>query len=401
MAFEWQDRETAARTLEVDLETLQAWIDDGRAPSRQQNGNVQVLIELLDDEEEADTVDASIDDVVDRDADAGAPRNGRQQEGPRSHDRINVDDTDVAVVTQRELQLAGGMIAAWQRVAETAEQSAKRSRQLGTLSWSIVALFVVLGGIGLWASTRTVSDVQGRLNTAQSDLANANKQLAGTQTTVTDLRSKIDALNTDLETTRASLAGLTERASVSEQKNEDLEKTYQLTQQLADQLSKQLELTKELAGKQAEESRTLIETMRATLSQSTARINTLETLLANASTKVDKLEEQLREQKEATAAAERERNDAQAQRDAAQTQRDAAIQKQNVTAEQLDQIRTEVETLQTQLTDLRKQAAKDKSDLSTAEKKQKADSEQITRLQGQIKSLQEELEKLKKLAANE
>ena len=54
MSFEWQNIDQAANTLEVDLDTLRKWIDEGQAPSRDKNGVMQVLIEFPDDDDTDD-----------------------------------------------------------------------------------------------------------------------------------------------------------------------------------------------------------------------------------------------------------------------------------------------------------------------------------------------------------
>ena len=140
MAFEWQELDLAADSLGVDAATLRGWIDSGRAPSRQTNGRCEVLIELLDGGEDGGGDDAG---GASAEADAGASTQTNDANSDRAGGNGSPDAAQVDVVTGRELQLAGGMVAAWQRLAESADQELHRSRRLGALAWSTVAVLVV------------------------------------------------------------------------------------------------------------------------------------------------------------------------------------------------------------------------------------------------------------------
>ena len=209
MSFQWQDREVAAGTLGVDVATLQAWIDDGRAPSRTQGGKIQVLIELLDEEEVAETAtereaasgtskqgstaDSNRNGSATDNASAASASSSRAQriidEEPSAHERVTGNGsggaadhgtrttrehadapTEIDGVSKRERQLAGGMVAAWQRLAETTGQDLSRARKLSAVSWSLVAVLVIISGVGLWWSTQQVTETRGRNATLENKL---------------------------------------------------------------------------------------------------------------------------------------------------------------------------------------------------------------------------------------
>jgi DNA repair exonuclease SbcCD ATPase subunit len=298
MSFEWQDRDAAARTLGVDSKTLQAWIDDGRAPSRTNNGRLQVLIEHLDEPDPPAAEEAPAepekkkqnkqqpDSMMNGNGERlhvepsrqrnASSRDMRHEEHEKAPDRqtgssaqhVRATPTDLELVSKRELQMAGGMVAAWQRLAETSNQDLARARKVGVLSWSLVAVMLVVGGVGLWASTRSVTDAQGKLESTQEKLNSAERAVADTQARAAALQAEVSQRMADLAEANARLSATIERIN--------------LTKSQADQLAAQHLLTRQLADKQADTSKSLAETLQGTIDDQKQRIAALEKDLAGA-----------------------------------------------------------------------------------------------------------------------
>lgn len=380
MSFEWQDHDEAARTLGVDVPTLQAWIDAGRAPSRALQGRVQVLIELLDESAPAaDTPPPSSQPsspastgpathaaasaaggAVHAHAGGAADATTNTHHADSLHDaagagpqRVTAATTEVDVVARRELQLAGGMIAAWQQLAETANDNLARTRRLGALSWSIVAVLVVLGGAGLWASTRAVTETQGRLNSTEEKLKLADRNLLDDRNRLTALDAELRQRTTDLTEAHGKFTAAMERADLSKAQ--------------ADQLAAQHALTKQLADRQAETARSLATLLEATIEQQRKQIASLEKSLADTQAGLKDAESRL------AAAQEKARSDAAASAKEIETQRAAA-----------DAAGKQKESLQKQLDDARSQQTKTAAELAG--------------LQKQMRELKEELEKIRSAA---
>jgi hypothetical protein len=355
MSFEWQDRDEAARTLGVDVPTLQAWIDDGRAPSRSFQGRLQVLIELLDEEPAAQAAGeaASAASTESAKTSPSSPRPGSDSPEPQ---RVTASTTEIDVVARRELQLAGGMIAAWQQLAEAANDNLGRARRLGALSWSLVAVMVVLGGLGLWMSTKAVTDAQGRLNAADEKLKLADRNLIEDRNRITALDAELRQRTNDLTEAHGKLAAAMERAD--------------LTKAQVDQLASQHALTKQLADRQVETARSLAAVLEATIEQQRKQIAGLETSLA-----------------EAKAAA----KDAEARWTAAQSKAatDAAA-----SAKEVETHRAAAEAAGRQREQLQKQ-------LDDAKSQQTRMASEMAALQKELRELKEELEKIRSAAPAE
>jgi len=283
MSFEWQDRDTAARTLGVDTATLQAWIDDGRAPSRTNQGRLQVLIEHLDEAAEEPGNHEKKNGTGTKQTASGDAR-AEMKDGEREAasglgggERVETRPagTDLELVSKRELQLAGGMVAAWQRLAETSNQDLARARKVGTLSWSLVAALTVISGIGLWYSTKSVTDTEGRLTSTQEKLTDVQRIANDTQNRAAALQEEVMKRTQELAEANAKLGGSIERAN--------------LTKAQADQLVAQHLLTTQLAQKQADTSKALFDTVQATVEEQKQRLATLEKDLAAAMKREDEL----------------------------------------------------------------------------------------------------------------
>ncbi len=284
MSFEWQDREVAARTLGVDVATLQAWIDAGKAPSRHHSGKLQVLIELLDEGET--TAESNATPAGDNGSAAGASEHAstnhatkqgasdssaEESVAPESAEPRrfqNATGSELELISKRELQLAGGMVAAWQRVAETAGQDLTRARRVGAVSWGIVAVLLVAGGIGLWASTRSITDVQGRLESTKTKLDEVVSTAVEGEKTLAALQEQLRRRGDDLADANIRLATAIERSD--------------LTKAQADKLAAQHLLTKQIADRQAETAKALTDTLSATIEENKAKLATLEKELAAA-----------------------------------------------------------------------------------------------------------------------
>lgn len=395
MSFEWQDREVAARTLGVDVATLQAWIDAGQAPSRHHSGKLQVLIELLDEGET--TAETNAPPAGDNGSAAGAPQhtsaNNSTKQGagensaeesiaaesaePRRFQTTGATATgsELELISKRELQLAGGMVAAWQRVAETAGQDLTRARRLGAVSWGVVAVMLVAGGIGLWATTRNITDVQGRLEFTKSKLDETTRDVEKSQESLAGLQELLRRRTDDLADANTKLATAIERSD--------------LTKAQADKLAAQHLLTKQIADRQAETAKALTDTLSATIEEQKAKLATLEKELAAT---------RLAAQAESAEARKREAELA-GKLAGAEKQAEALTRQNTETTTQRDTLQKQTETLARQITEttaqrdaLQKQVEK----LNTAN----ADAtKRIDELQKQLQAMKEQAGKSKNAVA--
>ena len=354
MSFEWQDREVAARTLGVDVATLQAWIDAGKAPSRLHSGRLQVLIELLEEEttstNESNAASAtsapgdaraSTSTQASAAAESGKPANttadaGVSAEAGQSR-RVETVGGELELISKRELQLAGGMVAAWQRVAETAGHDLNRARKLGAVSWGIVAVMLVAGGIGLWATTRNITDVQGRLEFTKSKLDEATRTVEDGQQSLAGLQEQLRRRTDDLADANTKLATAIERSD--------------LTKAQADKLAAQHLLTKQIADRQAETAKALADTLSATIEEQKAKLAALEKDLA--AVRLTAQAEAAETRKRETDASKREL-ELTGKLSASEKQAEALTRQITETTAQLDSLRKQVQ----QLTAVNSDAAK-------------------------------------------
>ena len=356
MSFEWQDRDAAARTLGVDTPTLQAWIDDGRAPSRTYLGRLQVLIEHIEESEAA--AEAATDETKKSENPTEKTHESQAKASPRkTHEdgkrqvkdedeaeslgaeraqrvHAHASTTDLELVSKRELQLAGGMVAAWQRLAETSNQDLARARKVGTLSWSLVAGLVIISGIGLWLSTRSVTDAQGRLEATQEKLKGVERTVQETASRATALQLEVTQRTQDLADANSKLAATVERAS--------------LTKTQADAFAAQHLLTKQLADQQIETAKALAAALQSNIDQQKSRLSELEKELAAMTAKF--------------AAAEKQSVEATQQRDTLQKQIDTMTADQVKATAMIDDLKKQMTTMKTELDKLKKEPT------STAEK---------------------------------
>ncbi|QNN21163.1 hypothetical protein HED60_02370 [Planctomycetales bacterium ZRK34] len=272
MSFQWQKLEDAAASLEVDAQTLRKWIDEGRAPTRNTDGVTEVLIEFP--EETADTADEPT--VVD--AEIHGPDDPAAPESPEHH--------ALQVVSRRELQLAGTVAAAWQRLAEQAEREVARSRRLGTLGWCLVAALALGAGLGVYFATRATADAEKTAALTQQQLESTEKTRDDLITDKSALTGTIDKLTADLTDAKAQLAAGAERtkqqadvatalrATIDEQSKQltDLRKQLdELRKQLNTERDQNKSLNKQLdaANKQTQQTRKQIDDLKKQLADAT------------------------------------------------------------------------------------------------------------------------------------
>lgn len=229
MSFDWQPLDQAAQTLGVDSDTLRQWITDGRAPSRAGASGTEVLIEFPEDDD--------ADDIID--VDASPP----DAESPQA----------LQLVPRHELQLAGAMAAAWQRMAEHSETELARTRRVGTVGYIALALLVIAAGIGLWYATAETTAARSEAASTAADLKQRIADLDIARKDKDELTAKVDQLQSDLTETKTQLATATERATqlttAAEQTKQQHDKLVaNLEAQLAD-LRKRIDQThKDLAA---------------------------------------------------------------------------------------------------------------------------------------------------------
>jgi len=143
---------------------------------------------------------------------AGRLETRRTDEG-RVEVKVDVPDSDGHVTDalmqqgERQLQLAGGAITAWQQLAEKGESETARLRRHVGRAWSATAIVVALAVLGGWWAMRQ----QGRA-------ALATEQAQHAARSVDDMRSLFEAANaraTQAES-RAALALTAERERATE-----------------------------------------------------------------------------------------------------------------------------------------------------------------------------------------
>ena len=229
MSFEWLSTDDAARTLGVEVPTLNQWIESGRAPSRKQNNRIEVLIEF--DEDEDDSAQSSKQSVH--------VESFEQVDEPNPNQRSGDDAPDyqqMQLVHQRELQMAGGMVAAWQRLAETADQELSRTRRLNTAGWATVATLTIAIIAGVVWGLNTINQARTQMQLTESDLTrtatdlDTARQQQATQdaalleqsAAAAQLREQLASERQQLATTEATLAATKARAELLEAANTSL-----------------------------------------------------------------------------------------------------------------------------------------------------------------------------------
>lgn len=321
MSFEWQDQDRAAETLGVSVEKLKEWIDSGHAPSRTHKGKVQVLIEHVEDGEEEEEEEEP----------EGAGTAGPGKGG-----------YPLDVVSKRELQLAGGMVHAWQRLAETTEHTLSRSRRAGMLAWAIVAILALSGGAGLWWSTREVTTAEARIALAEYDLEQVRQRTAEDREQIADLRAHVDRLTDELSTVLEDFLKASERASQAEVGRE--------------RLAEQLVSAEELERERVESHRALVAALEATIGEQRERIGAMEETLQERQREAAEILARLRDSEA------RSLEDGQAVAEATRSELvplrnelDEARRSQTLTEAELSEMKASLEALTSQLEDLAKE----------------------------------------------
>jgi uncharacterized protein HemX len=254
MSFQWQNLEDAAASLEVDAETLRKWIDEGRAPARTTDGVTEVLIEY--------------------------PETGDQtNEPPVVEAELPGEHHAMQVVSRRELQLAGTIAAAWQRLAEQAEREVTRSRRLGALGWCLVGALALTVGLGVYFTTRATADAEKTAALTQQRLESTEKTRDELAADKAALAAQIDKLTAELTDARAQLAAGAERVKQQADVAAALRATIDEQTKQLDELRKQLSTEREhakaqqkqldAANKQTQQDRKQIDDLKKQLAEAT------------------------------------------------------------------------------------------------------------------------------------
>ena len=128
MTDKWLTMPEAAVALEISTRTLQRRISKSWYPTRcQTDGRREVLADTPGD------TDGQVADTL-----------------------VQARD--------RQLQLAGGTIAAWQKLADTADTQTLRSRRVAAGALSIVTVLASALLVGTWWSTKTITGIQTALD---------------------------------------------------------------------------------------------------------------------------------------------------------------------------------------------------------------------------------------------
>ena len=271
MSFQWQTRDDAAQTLGVDVGTLQSWIDDGRAPSRSGKHGVEVLIEFPeenDDEPVEAERDAEAANVVE--AAATSPSSGGALE----------------VVSRRELQLAGGIAAAWQRLAEQSDHELVRARRMGAAAWSLVAAMAAVGGVGIWWGTHATLTARADAELTRTNLSHVTGESGDQRQQIEQMSARLAQMQDEAAKQQASLAAATERSAAAARQ---LEQAQSQHQQVAAALNQTIDQQKQrLSDLQAN-----LAQQRREHQSLTSQIATLQSQLAEAATAGEELKRQL------------------------------------------------------------------------------------------------------------
>lgn len=264
MSFQWQKLEDAAVSLEVDPETLRQWIDEGRAPARSTDGVTEVLIEYPETPDEPDrppVVEAEF---------TGAELPGAELPG---------EHHPLQIASRRELQLAGTVAAAWQRLAEQAEREVARSRRLGALGWCLVGALALTIGLGVYFTTRATADAEKAAALTQQQLETAEKTRDDFAADKTALAAQIDKLTAELTDLKAQLAAGAERLKQQADVAAALRATIDEQSKQLDDLRKQLAAERDrvktqqkqldVAGKQAQQDRQQIDDLKKKITDAT------------------------------------------------------------------------------------------------------------------------------------
>lgn len=258
MSFEWQDIEVAAKTLEVDLATMQKWIEQGHAPSRETDGQVQVLIEFPDDEAGGEEAEGGAEQ-------AEAGMGGVEIEADVIDDGEVEREQQVYAIEQshqREIQLAGGMVAAWKQLAEAADQELARSRRNGVIAWMVTGVLVFVLLVSWWNLSGDITAAEVRATSAETNLKNVNEKNE-TQ------GEKIDALSESLEAIEKELNSEQRQAHATKQRLTG--STMQINR-----LNEQLESAKQTADLQSDTFKQTQQTLLDTIKTERERVAKLE-----------------------------------------------------------------------------------------------------------------------------
>ena len=152
MANKWLSMAGAAATLNISTKTLSRRLKAGRFESRRsEDGRVEVLVDVPDT-------------------------------GPHLTDAL-------AQQGERQLQLAGGAITAWQDLAETTRRDLRQARRTGAVGWTVAAA-LVLATCGLtWYGTRE----HGRAELAEQGRQQAEEAAREARLAVLELSGALDS----------------------------------------------------------------------------------------------------------------------------------------------------------------------------------------------------------------
>ena len=238
MAFEWQPLEQAAESLGVDLETLRGWIDQGAAPTRWQQGREEVLIEFPEEEGDEEAPPNHGEEAGEEPAADGSSGQGA---GPGGPERVRVASADDAAGTEllppRQWQIATGMVAGWQRLAERTGDDLARARRLAIVAWCLLgAIVVAAAGGAVWGSWR--------LANAEASLDRVRATLNERETALKRSRERAEELASKLTAVRGQLAEVGSQSEAIDELSRNLaqaesEARREVRQQLRDRIDRQ------------------------------------------------------------------------------------------------------------------------------------------------------------------
>lgn len=181
MAERWLTLADAASRLHVSVRTIERRIQRGELIVRRTPVGREVALDI------PETTTDAVSDIV----------------------------SDIAEQGQRQIQLAGASIGMAQQLASKAEHELRRSRRIGSLAWSLVAVLIMTIGVGVWWTTRTVTlsqaraerlnerslDLAGRLQAVAAELADTRRGLADANTRMAVMEAERSRLQQDLANT--------------------------------------------------------------------------------------------------------------------------------------------------------------------------------------------------------
>ena len=197
MDDKWTTLAEAAVTLNCSVRTIQRRISEGNLETRRRpDGKAEVRLGV--------TGDAGMSD-----------NDGQETTRQATTERPTLSDTE----SDTALAVA---VSAWNHATGQADQEIRRVRRWGLAGWATAAVLAITGGVGIWWTTKSITQQQARGDQLAGKLTDTQEAAAARAADLVEQigveRSRADTLSDTrqkLEAARADLAGV--RAKLTEQ----------------------------------------------------------------------------------------------------------------------------------------------------------------------------------------